>query len=532
MAILLRRGVFAGILSALGIDVDKDWQGHKIKNLGDPAEPKDAVTKQYVDDNFTPSSHQEETVPDSSPHGIQPVDPASTDTTKNKVLSNALAKEWEDHKNTTSGNPHGVDFIELDDTPSDYTGRGGEIVLVKATEDGLDTLPWPVTGVSLNYFLSDNSADIGGYYYMYPTETGDTSTQLTSPALGIGDDQLLWSFVTEAGEPGVDILALGAYTATLHLQKSGNKDARVYWKLFKRDAGGNETELLQSAVSDLLTSDSSQFIISAYLNEDQILDPTDRLVFRLYANVSGSGNDVTITLTMEGDYDSRVLINVLSSSFSLDRLSDVEVSSPADGELLVYDAGFGKWVNRPSSNGGMAEHGNELHDPDMLPLDASSPINAYMAGSKWLEVATSGIVGLPKQSGMMVWKATAQSISPQSVTKVELTDVQWDIQNEYDTTNSRFTASEGGKYLVIFSVRWETTQDQRGFSVRIHKNGSLVAIAKQSTSGSSELRHAVSKIFNLDAGDYLEFYVFQEASSSRNVSAGEASTWATIVKIA
>jgi hypothetical protein len=36
------------------------------------------------------------------------VDTASTDTTKDKHVSNALAKGWEDHKALTSGNPHSV----------------------------------------------------------------------------------------------------------------------------------------------------------------------------------------------------------------------------------------------------------------------------------------------------------------------------------------------------------------------------------------------------------------------------------------
>jgi len=306
--------------------------------------------------------------------------------------NDTTVQEVRTHIDTTSGNPHGVDFIELDDAPSDYTGRGGEIVLVKATEDGLDTQPWPATGVNLNYFLSDNSADIGGYYYMYSTETGDTSTQLTSSALGIGDDQLLWTFVTETGEPGVDTLALGAYTATLYLQKSGNKDARVYWKLFKRDTGGTETELLQSAVSDQLTDTSSQYVISAYLNEDQVLDPTDRLVLKLYANVSGTGNDVSITLTMEGDYDSRILIHILSSSFSLDRLSDVDVSSPADDELLAYDSGSGKWTNKALSDVGTAEHGNEAHSPDFLAVDGS---NKPTADIDWNKQRIRSAFGFP-----------------------------------------------------------------------------------------------------------------------------------------
>jgi len=262
-------------------------------------------------------------------------------------------------------------FLALSDTPSSYVGRGGDVVVVKTTEDGIETQPWPVTGTVLNVFLSDDAADIGSYYYMYPDETGDGSTELTSPSLSTGNDQLLWSFVTEAGEPGIDQLALGVYTATLFLKKTGNKDVRVYWKLFKRDTGGTETEILQSAVSDYLTADNSQYLISAYLNEDQVLDPADRLVLKLYANVSGTGTDVTVTLTMEGDYDSRFTINVLSSAFDLDRLSDVTVTSPADNELLAYDAGSGKWINQtPEEAGILAANGS-------VPLSGSLNANGH-----------------------------------------------------------------------------------------------------------------------------------------------------------
>jgi len=120
----------------------------------------------------------------------------------------------------------------------------------------------------------------------------------------------------------------------------------VYWKLFKRNTGGAETEILQSAASDHITDSTSQYVLSGYLNEDQTLDTTDRLVLKLYANVSGTGTDVTVKLTMEGDYDSRLTINILSSAFNLDRLSDVTITSPADDEVLAYDSGSGKWVNQ------------------------------------------------------------------------------------------------------------------------------------------------------------------------------------------
>ena len=274
----------------------------------------------------------------------------------------------------SAGGGGASNFLELSDTPSNYEGRSGHVLLVKVAEDGIETQPWPVTGTTSHFFLSDDAADIGSYFYMYPSETGGSHSSIASPSLSIGNDQLLWSFIAEPGA-GVSQLALGAYTATLFLKKSGNKAVRVYWKLFKRDTGGTETEILQSAVSDYLTADNSQYLISAYLNEDQVLDPTDRLVFKLFANVSGTGTDVTVTLTMEGNYDSRLTINVLSSAFNLDRLSDVTITSPADNELLAYDSGSGKWTNQTPSEAGILAADGSVPLTGDLDFDSHSALN-------------------------------------------------------------------------------------------------------------------------------------------------------------
>jgi hypothetical protein len=50
-------------------------------------------------------------------HIVKQVDPTSTDTTKDKHLSNALAKGWEDHKNST-GNPHSTQHNQLLNIPT------------------------------------------------------------------------------------------------------------------------------------------------------------------------------------------------------------------------------------------------------------------------------------------------------------------------------------------------------------------------------------------------------------------------------
>jgi len=47
--ILAKRGLRLPTLKGLVIDVDKDWQGYRITNLGEPISPNDAARKIYVD---------------------------------------------------------------------------------------------------------------------------------------------------------------------------------------------------------------------------------------------------------------------------------------------------------------------------------------------------------------------------------------------------------------------------------------------------------------------------------------------------
>jgi len=73
---------------------------------------------------------------------------------------------------------------------------------------------------------------------------------------------------------------------------------------------------MTSEESDELTDSLTQFVMSATVTEDIDIDTTDRLVLKIYANVTGSGNDVTVTFWMEGDYNSRVALRVATSAFA------------------------------------------------------------------------------------------------------------------------------------------------------------------------------------------------------------------------
>ena len=215
-----------------------------------------------------------------------------------------------------------------------------------------------------HFFLTDSIADISSYYYMYDEETSDALAELTTAQLSAGDDQLLWSFVTESGFPSVDTLSLGVYTGTFFFRKSGNKTVNIYWKLFTRDTNGVETLILTSELSDDLTTDRMQYILSAFLNQDVSINPTDRIVLKFYANVSGVGTNPTVTISMQGNYDSRIAIRVESSAFS-----NIFVRKDGDsmaGSLTVDgDVGVGSTTGPTAGGGKVLYFGDNGGNPTM-----------------------------------------------------------------------------------------------------------------------------------------------------------------------
>ena len=205
-----------------------------------------------------------------------------------------------------------------------------------------------------------------------------------------------------------------------------------------------------------------------------------------------------------------------------------------------YTGQAGKGLRVKSSEDGLEfvalaldPHGNEAHNPDMLPLDASSAINAYMSGNKWLEVTPSGIVGLPKQSACYVYLNSSMTFSSGAPTKVPLDTVVFDVQSEFSTTNSRWTASEDGKYMVVgyISYSGDTVVADKLYYTRIHVNGNLKAYTVIHSSHSNALIIPCIAFLDLAAGDYVELYANHNAGTDQTVTNGAANTWIGVIKV-
>jgi len=157
-------------------------------------------------------------------------------------------------------------------------------------------------------------------------------------------------------------------------------------------------------------------------------------------------------------------------------------------------------------------------------------VRAKAGGQDIFEGYSSGIFSLVKQSHVSVKRTTSQTIATDTWTKIQLDTVDYDEQNEFDTTNYRFTATKGGIYIVSLRVRWDTFTSGAVYH-RITKNGSGVAASLVTFQYDSNVQRRLpgcTVSIKLNAGDYIEGQVLQTSGGNLNL----LEAYITIVKVA
>ena len=197
-------------------------------------------------------------------------------------------------------------------------------------------------GTEIDFFLSNTASGIGSNYLMYPHDTEEAESTLNSAALNTGDDQLIFSFLTEAGQPALLYLRDGIYDLHAHFNNAvGNKPTILYWTLSYVDADGssNETLIITGESSTELTSSEASYDLHAVAVAETVIDVTKRLLVKVYANVTSGGSNSVITITMEGTTDSHITVEAPSDIWQRqgDVLDDLNTLGQvaADSEFLV-----------------------------------------------------------------------------------------------------------------------------------------------------------------------------------------------------
>jgi len=206
----------------------------------------------------------------------------------------------------------------------------------------IDYVNASLAAATLNLFFTDTaSSEVSGYYEMLFTETGASSSSLTANSVSDGD--LLWSFISPQFDVA-DQLSAGLYVASLWTEQDSNKTVTLTAKLYKRDSGGTETLLLETSTSDEIQKNTkTQIIMSGFLENDEAISSTDRVVLKIYANVSGGGGAPNITIYMEGTDDSRIAVRIptsvmTSKIFDADGDTYITVEETADEDIIHFYA--------------------------------------------------------------------------------------------------------------------------------------------------------------------------------------------------
>tara|TARA_R100001015_G_C4573415_1_gene131112 strand:+ start:54 stop:572 length:519 start_codon:yes stop_codon:yes gene_type:complete len=102
------------------------------------------------------------------------------------------------------------------------------------------------------------------------------------------------------------------------------------------------------------------------------------------------------------------------------------------------------------------------------------------------------------------------SVTANSSTKVLFQTELWDTASDYDTSNSRFTPSKAGYYLITAELQIEHASNQGAILAILYKNGSSFAQGTNSTGYSGVYPSArASWIVPMNgSSDYLEIYAY------------------------
>lgn len=126
-----------------------------------------------------------------------------------------------------------------------------------------------------------------------------------------------------------------------------------------------------------------------------------------------------------------------------------------------------------------------------------------------------------------------QTVAQASDVKVTFTTEEYDQNNDYDATNSKFVPQFSGKYLVVGAVQFTASQDQASYEVKIFKNGAVYKSLLYRASGTGAISVPFNVIVDATAdGDYFEVYVNHGSSSSKDIDGTVSKTFFQAMRIA
>lgn len=210
---------------------------------------------------------------------------------------------------------------------------------------------------------------------------------------------------------------------------------------------------------------------------------------------------------------------------ALDDLTDVDTTTtpPTDGQSLTWDNTNSLWKPGDVTPGASAL--NDLTDVDTTttpPTDGQALV--WSGGdSLWVpgDVAAAGGGSADAPIGVSVYRSSALSLSSGAGVLVTFDSEYYDEADFHEgvTNPSRITAPEDGRYIVGYAVAFAANSSgYRGTWVKKNDTDNSFLGDFITNTGGITPRNGANAVMDLEAGDYLELYAYQNSGGNLDLT--------------
>ncbi len=253
-------------------------------------------------------------------------------------------------------------------------------------------------------------------------------------------------------------------------------------------------------------------------------EPIFDVVPVLQTELPGEPQHGNINIEGVGLFGSNICIGEnppLASSFEVIAEGMTGTSSPVniinsnmDNILLVQDDAHIKFSEAGTPTADLQVYGT---------VTITGTLTVQNAVTRTFEVKSSGVIDLPKQSGMLV-KGVGQSIPSGTSTPTQVVfsnTVEYDIQGEWDTGTDSFTAKNDGKYLINAMITYDEIAGDKFTYFNLLKNG-VNEMRNFMTTGSTASQtiqsNSISIVLDLAVDDIITLTTRHGDSTSRSLN--------------
>ena len=175
---------------------------------------------------------------------------------------------------------------------------------------------------------------------------------------------------------------------------------------------------------------------------------------------------------------------------------------------------------------GETDIGGAIADADLFLMDDG-------AGGTLRKTAASRLkTYIPGNAGTAVfnlYSGSNQSIANTTATKIAWSAARIDTASGADFTNNRWTVPSGydGDYYLagsVFGDFTDTSGERADVAIRINNTAKIETRLRTGANGGSST-YAISGIWNLNASDYVELFLYQDSGASQDTDSNENYTW-------